>query len=475
VAIDVMEIGLAEGMAAGLVAEAEAVGDLATTPVARNLMWLHRRREQARKPLPDGAARPVRRLGILGAGVMGGAIAEVAAWNGIRVRLKDIDHARVAAGLAHAARIVGQARRRGKLSELEARRLLNRISGTTTYAGFGRADVVIEAIVEDLDVKRRVLAEVEKETGPEAVLATNTSSLRVDDLATVLERPRLLGGLHFFNPVEKMPLVEVVQGERTAADALATLHGLAVELGKTPVVVRDGPGFWVNRLLTPYLNEAAFLYAEGVSVETLDGALERFGLPMGPLALLDEVGLDVAAKVGRVLAQAFPDRMRPHALLHRLEMTGRLGKKSGRGFYVHADGRREVDGGLRDELGLAPAGGEGEEPVFDDEYLIARCLYPMVNEAARALGEGIVESPDDGDLALVMGIGWPPFRGGLLRWADEVGAARIVGRLDEWAAAVDPRFASSPALRERARWRGGFYGRPPEPSQEVQPSLGEGF
>ena len=475
VAIDVMEIGLAEGMAAGLVAEAEAVGDLATTPVARNLMWLHRRREQARKPLPDGAARPVRRLGILGAGVMGGAIAQVAAWNGIRVRLKDIDHARVAAGLAHAARIVGQARRRGKLSELEARRLLNRISGTTTYAGFGRADVVVEAIVEDLDVKRRVLAEVEKETGPEAVLATNTSSLRVDDLATVLERPRLLGGLHFFNPVEKMPLVEVVQGERTAADALATLHGLAVELGKTPVVVRDGPGFWVNRLLTPYLNEAAFLYAEGVSVETLDGALERFGLPMGPLALLDEVGLDVAAKVGRVLAQAFPDRMRPHALLHRLEMTGRLGKKSGRGFYVHADGRREVDGGLRDELGLAPAGGEGEEPVFDDEYLIARCLYPMVNEAARALGEGIVESPDDGDLALVMGIGWPPFRGGLLRWADEVGAARIVGRLDEWAAAVDPRFASSPALRERARWRGGFYGRPPEPSQEVQPSLGEGF
>ena len=474
-AIDVMEIGLADGMAAGLVAEAEAVGDLATTPVAQNLMWLYRRREQARKPLPDGSPRPVRRLGILGAGVMGGAIAEVAAWNGIQVRLKDVDHARVAAGLAHAARIVGEARRKGKLADREARRLLNRISGTTTYAGFGHADVVVEAIVEDLDVKRRVLAEVEKEAAPEAVLATNTSSLRLDDLATVLERPRLFGGLHFFNPVEKMPLVEVVRGERTAGDTLATLHGLAVQLGKTPVVVGDGPGFWVNRLLTPYLNEAAFLYAEGVSVETLDGAFERFGLPMGPLALLDEVGLDVAAKVGRVLAQAFPDRMRPHALLHRLEMTGRLGKKSGRGFYVHADGRREVDDGLREELGLAPTGGDGEEPVFDEEYLIARCLYPMVNEAARALDERIVESPDDGDLALVMGIGWPPFRGGLLRWADEVGPGRIVGRLDEWAAAVDPRFAPSPALHERARWRGGFYGRPPESNHEVQPSLGEGF
>ncbi len=475
-AIDVMEIGLAEGMAAGLVAEAEAVGELATTPAARNLMWLHRRREQARKPLSYGTARPVRRLGVLGAGVMGGAIAEVAAWNGIQVRLKDIDHARVAAGLAHAARIVGKARRRGKIPDREARRLLNRISGTTTYAGFGHAEVVVEAIVEDLEVKRRVLAEVEREVDPEAVLATNTSSLRVDDLATVLERPRFFAGLHFFNPVEKMPLVEIVRGGRTADDALATLHGLAIQLGKTPVVVRDGPGFWVNRLLTPYLNEAAFLYAEGVSVEALDGALERFGLPMGPLALLDEVGLDVAAKVGRVLAHAYPDRMRPHALLHRLEMTGRLGKKSGRGFYVHAGGRqRVVDGGLRNELGLAPAGGDGEEPVFDEEYLVARCLYPMVNEAARALDEGIVDSPDDGDLALVMGIGWPPFRGGLLRWADEVGPGRIVGRLDEWASAVDPRFAPSPALRERGRWRGGFYGRPPEPSQEVQPSLGEGF
>ena len=475
VAIDVMEIGLAEEMAAGLVAEAEAVGELATTPAARNLMWLHRRRERARKPLTAGAARPVDRLGILGAGVMGGGIAEVAAWNGIHVRLKDIDHARIAAGLAHAARILRYAGRGEKLSDRETRRVLSRISGTTTYAGFGRADVVVEAIVEDLEIKRRVLAEVEREVSSEAVLATNTSSLRVDDLAAALARPRLFGGLHFFNPVERMPLVEVVRGERTDDDALATLHGLAVGLGKTPVVVRDGPGFWVNRLLTPYLNEAAFLYAEGVPVETLDGALERFGLPMGPLALLDEVGLDVAAKVGRVMAQAFPDRMHPHALLHRLEATGRLGTKSGRGFYIHADGRREVDRGLRKELGLSPAAGVGEEPVFDDEYLVARCLYPMVNEAARALDEGIVDSPDDGDLALVMGIGWPPFRGGLLRWADGVGAGRIAGRLDEWAAAVDPRFAPSPALRERARWRGGFYGRPPEPSQEVQPTLGEGF
>ena len=475
-AIDVVELGLAEGMAAGLVAEAEAVGELAMTPAARNLMWLYQRREAARKPPGAGAARTVRRIGILGAGVMGGAIAEVAAYTRIEVRLKDVDHARVAAGLAHASRIVRRAERRGRLSPREARDLRNRISGTTGYRGFGRVDVVVEAVVEDLQVKREVLAAVEREAGPETVLATNTSSLRVDELAAALARPEKFGGLHFFNPVEKMPLVEIVRGEKTGDDALATLHGLSVALGKTPVVVGDGPGFWVNRLLMPYLNEAAHLYAEGVAVETLDGALERFGLPMGPLALLDEVGLDIAAKVGKVLAQAFPDRLRRHALLHRLEMTGRLGKKSGRGFYKYRDGRRkEPDDRLREELGLVTSEAAAEQRVFDEPYLVARCLYPMVNEAARALEEGIVETPDDGDLALVMGIGWPPFRGGLLRWADEIGLPRVVGRLEEWAAAIDPRFAPSSALRERARWRGGFYVPSVERGPETQPTLGEEF
>lgn len=485
-ALEAIEIGLSEGMAAGLEAEAQAVGELATTPAARNLMWLYRQREAAGKPLGVGRASPVRRIGILGAGVMGGGIAEVAAYKGIEVRLKDVDHRRLADGLAHAARIARKLERRGKFTARDVRDLMHRISGTTTYAGFGRVGLVVEAIVEDLNVKSKVLAEVETKLPEGAVLATNTSSLRVDDLATALARPERFGGLHFFNPVEKMPLVEVVRGARTSDDTLATLHGTARDLGKTPVVVRDGPGFWVNRLLMPYLNEAACLYAEGVAIESLDGALEDFGLPMGPLALLDEVGLDIASKVGKVLAEAFPDRMRPHALLHRLESTGRLGRKSGRGFYRYQDGRRkEPDRRLAEELGLVPAGVGGEEvPVFDYEYLIARCLYPMVNEAARALAEGIVESAGEGDLALVLGIGWPPFRGGLLRWADEVGLPQIADRLDEWAVAIDSRFAPSEPLRERARWGGGFY-RPARAAPEVrsrdgewedlQPTLGEGF
>jgi 3-hydroxyacyl-CoA dehydrogenase len=260
-----------------------------------------------------------------------------------------------------------------------------------------------------------------------------------------------------------MPLVEVVRGALTSDDAIATLHAFAVDLGKIPIVVRDGPGFWVNRLLMPYLNEAAHLWAEGVSLEELDGALEAFGLPMGPLALLDEVGLDIAAKAGVILEKAFADRMRPHPLLQRLVHDGRLGKKSGRGFYLYdLDERKGPDKRLRAELGLddrrRPAAGEA--PLYSEPDVVARCLYPMVNEAARALDDAIVDSPAAGDLALVLGIGWPPFRGGLLQWADEVGPSTIVARLDEWAQGIDPRLAPSKALRERARRPGGFYGEP---------------
>lgn len=472
-AIEAIEIGLERGMAAGLEAEADAVAELVSTPAARNLMGIYRAREAARKPLAGGEAREVERLGILGAGVMGGAIAEVAAYHHRRVRMKDIDRDRVADGLAHAASIAEKARRKGKLSEREARHLMHRVSGTVDYTGFGRVDLVIEAVVEDLEIKREVLAEVEGEVAEGTVLATNTSSLRVDDLAEALARPAAFGGLHFFNPVEKMPLVEVVRGAATSDDTLATLHGFARDLGKTPVVVRDAPGFWVNRLLMPYLNEAAHLYAEGVPIERLDSALEEFGLPMGPLALLDEVGLDVAAKVGGVLEKAFPGRMKPSPLLHRLRSTGRLGRKSGLGFYRYQDGERKgPDESLREELGLASA--EEEAPVYDDPYLVRRTLYPMVDEAARALAEEVVDSPERGDLALVMGIGWPPFRGGLMRWADEVGVGGIVDRLDEWAGAIDPRFAPSDALSERARLGVGFYGSPVD-ADDVQPSLGEGF
>lgn len=474
-AIEVMEIGQAEGMTAGLEAEARVVGELAMTPAARNLMWLYKQRESAKSPPGGGVAKPVRRLAVVGAGVMGGAIAEVAAYREIGVRLKDVDNERLAAGLGHAAKIALGLRKRGKLSSREVRNLMNRVSGTTAYTGFGTVDLVIEAIVEDLEIKRRVLAELEREVPGRAFLATNTSSLSVDALAEVLQWPERFGGLHFFNPVERMPLVEIVQGSRTSSDCLTTLHALALKLGKTPVVVRDSPGFWVNRLLMPYLNEAVALYEEGVSIESVDSALEEFGLPMGPLALLDQVGLDVAVKVGAVLGEAFPERMTPNGLIRRLESTGRMGKKSGSGFYTYEGKDKSPDRSLRAELGLPESGSNGEEEsVFGEEYLVSRCLYPMVNEAALALEDNVVGSAGDGDLALVMGMGWPPFRGGLLRWADEIGLARIVDRLDEWSAAIDPRFTPTDSLRERSRWQAGFYTESAS-GPEAQPSLGEPF
>lgn len=469
-AIDAIEVGQERGLVEGLGAEAEAVAGLAISPVASNLMTLYRNREAARRPLDDAPGEDVRRIAVVGAGVMGGGIAETAAYQGIDVRLKDITPERVAAGLAHAARIARRLQKRGKFTPRDMRQLMNRISGTTSYAGFGHVDVVIEAIVEDSDIKRTVLAETERQIPVDAVVATNTSSLRVDDLASAMERPEQFGGLHFFNPVERMPLVEVVRGARTSDETVAALHRFAVQLGKTPVVVRDGAGFWVNRLLMPYLNEATHLFAEGVGIETLDTALERFGLPMGPLALIDEVGIDIAVKVGAVLSAAYPDRMTDSPVLEGFERSGRRGKKSGLGFYQYEGARRKSpDPEARSVLRLEAAAPEAT--IYDDVYLVSRCLYPMVNEAARALTDRVVATPADGDLAMVMGIGWPPFRGGLLRWADDVGLARIVDRLDEWAAAIDPRFAPAPELRERARWEGGFYGSPVTGQRSVQPSL----
>jgi 3-hydroxyacyl-CoA dehydrogenase len=272
-----------------------------------------------------------------------------------------------------------------------------------------------------------------------------------------------------------MKLMENVRGAETSPETTATVMALTKTIGKIGVLVGVCDGFVGNRMLFAYTRQANFLLEEGALPQQVDKVLYDFGLPMGPLALLDEIGLDVAAKVGKVMAAAFPDRMRPHALLQRLEHSGRMGKKSGRGFYLYEGGQRKsADADLRAELGMG-AERVGEAAVFETGYLVTRCIYPMVNEASRALTERIVASPGDGDLALVMGIGWPPFRGGLLRWADEVGLVPIVDRLDEWSAAIDSRFAPAPELRERARWEGGFYGAPRaevSSTEDSQPGLG---
>ena len=297
VLLDVLRSGLGATVETSLRIEAAAAGELIVSEVSKNLIHVFRLRERARKETgagPGSEPRPVRHAVVLGAGVMGGGIAQLLAFRGIGARMKDVRHEAIAGGLQHARALFDEAVERRKLSPREAEQRMELVSGGIQYHGLAEADLMIEAVVEQIDVKRQVLREVEQRAGPQCVLATNTSSLSVDQMAEALERPERLCGMHFFNPVHRMPLVEVVRGRRSSDGAVATVYRLALELGKVPVVVADGPGFVVNRILGPYLNEAGWLLADGATIEEIDAAARAFGMPMGPIRLLDEIGLDIA-------------------------------------------------------------------------------------------------------------------------------------------------------------------------------------
>lgn len=441
-----------------LAAEARAAAELVVSPVCKNLVHVFRMREEARKRRDFGSgtatAREVHTLGVLGAGVMGGGIGQLAAYNDVRVYMKDIAHEAVAGGLQHARSLFDEAVARRKLTRREADQHMERISGGLEYHGLRAADVVVEAIVERMDVKKAVLAETERHVPAECVLATNTSSLSVDEMATALTRPERFCGLHFFNPVHRMPLVEVVRGARSGDDAIATVHAFAVRLGKVPVVVRDGPGFLVNRILGPYLNEAGWLLGEGARIERVDRIAKEFGMPMGPLRLIDEIGIDVSTHAGAALHAALGARLTPSPVLEAMAETGRLGRKGGSGFYVYEKGKeRGVDPSVYEALGsVVPAEVEVPEPQIRDRLVVA-----MINEAARALDDGIVQTAADVDLAMIMGTGFPPFRGGLLRFADTLHARALLGTVRALQAAHGARFEPAPLLERLAAEDRGFY------------------
>ncbi len=456
--LEVLRDHLGSSVEKSLDAEARAAGELVASSVSKNLIHVYFMRQRARKE--DGtpeAVEPARvdQLGVLGAGVMGGGIAQLAAYHDVRVRMKDIEHAGVSAGLRHARRTFDGAVKRRKLSRREADRKMELISGGVSYDGFGAVDLVVEAVVEKMTVKHAVLRELEEVVDGECVLATNTSSLRVDDLAEVLEDPGRFGGLHFFNPVHRMPLVEVVRGARTDARTVATLHAFAVALGKVPVVVADGPGFLVNRILGPYMNEAGWLLADGATVEEIDRAAVSFGMPMGPLRLVDEVGIDVAHHAGATLHEALGERLAPSPPLAALYDTGRLGKKGGKGFYRYEDGKEKgVDEEIWAELGdTVPA----ERGGMEEDEIRRRLVIQMINEAARCLDEGIVEAAWQVDLGLIMGTGFPPFRGGLLRFADTLHPRGILDRSRALQAKHGPRFAPAELVERLAEEDRGFY------------------
>lgn len=465
-AIDVIEDTVHLPIDEALAIEAEALGYVATTDVCRNLVRLFRGGQAANKAFaPDIVAQQpeAEKIAVLGAGIMGGGIAELAAANDISVVLKDIDQEALDLGLRHASELLRKAGERGIIEPEEVGLKFALVHGTLTYERFGDVDVVIEAVVERLHVKQQVLRDVEPELPAHAVFATNTSSLSVTELGKVAARPDRVVGLHFFNPVHRMPLVEIIRGESTSEAALATVFRLARRLGKTPVLVADRPGFIVNRLLAPYLNEVGFLLGDGTDVARIDRTLKEFGMPMGPCRLLDEVGFDVAAHVAREMARSYGERMQPSAALRTLADLGRLGKKNGRGFYTYLNGDERVDREVDRAFGSA---GRGVGP----EDIIDRCLLISVNEAMYALEEGVVAGPGDVDLAMVMGTGFPPFRGGPLAWAESRGARFVRDRLLELRERHGDRFTPAPGLVRLADTDGSFTadalwqspGSPPE-------------
>lgn len=455
-ALEIVKTAIEQGPAAGFAAEAQAIGELATSPISKNLVHVFNLMEGAKKmpPLPGGEARPVRSAAVLGAGVMGGGIGQLIAARDVPVRLRDIAPPALAGGMKHAAALFEKEVKRRRLARPEARRKMALLRPTLELNGLRGADLVIEAIVEKLEVKQRTLAEVAALV-PEAILASNTSSLSIDAIARDTAEPTRVVGMHFFNPVDKMPLVEVVLGPRTGPEAANTVAAFARQLGKTPIFVRECPGFLVNRILAFYMSEAMALLTAGHRIEDIDGAMLDWGMPMGPIALTDEVGIDIAVKVAHILGEAFGDRLPPAveaAGQDRMVAAGRLGAKSSRGFYRYQDKKRAApDPEAYALLGIRPA-----VDHLDPARLVERMVLPMVNEAARCLEEKIVASAGDLDLAMILGTGFPPFRGGLCRWAESEGLAKIVADLERLAAEVGPRFRPSAALVAAAR-AGGLY------------------
>jgi 3-hydroxyacyl-CoA dehydrogenase / enoyl-CoA hydratase / 3-hydroxybutyryl-CoA epimerase len=462
-AIDVVRHSLAHGLNEGLRYEAEVFGRMGATDVSRRLVEIFFATTALKKDpgVAEPAPKPkaVTRLGVLGAGFMGAGIAGVAADQaGVTVRMKDAELPRVGKGLKAVADLVWERVKRRSITKHEAARKLALVSGGVDLAGFHKADLAIEAVFEDLDVKRGVLRDVESVAKSDCIFASNTSTIPIARIAEAARRPEQVIGMHFFSPVHRMPLLEIIVTDKTSKETTVSCVAFGRRMGKTVIVVADKPGFFINRILAPYMNEAGRLLAEGVRIEAIDGAMTRWGFPVGPVALLDEVGLDVAVKAGAVMMDAFGERLAPAIRMDLLVKEGRLGRKSGRGFYVYetgkkgAKGKKVVDEAVYAAIGLSPNGGGPSEAA-----IVERLTLAMLNEAARALEEGVIRSPRDGDIGAIFGIGYPPFRGGPFRTLDAMGLDGAVAALERLAAAHGPRFTPARILAEKAAAGTRFY------------------
>ena len=447
-----------ESRDAGYREEARAFGEMTVSEVSRELIFLFfattalKRDPGVAEPAPQ--PQPITTLGVIGAGFMGAGITSVAVQQGTAVRLKDTDTARVGKGIAAVSDVLEERMKKKQVTRTQYDNQLSLVGGTTTYAGFRRAELVIEAVFEDLALKHRVLREAEPMLHADAVFASNTSTIPIARIAEAAARPNRVLGMHFFSPVHKMPLLEVIVTPATDKDATVTAVAFGKRLGKTVIVVNDAPGFYTTRALSAYMNEAGRLLDDGASVEAIDAALLDFGFPVGPITLLDEVGIDIGGKVGVVLSEAFGARMAPSESLRRVVESGRTGRKGRHGFYLYGDdgGKGAVDTTIYE---LLPNGATRRE--IDASEISQRCVLAMVNEAVRCLEEGVLRSARDGDVGAVFGIGFPPFRGGPFRYVDTVGAVAIVEALEQLDGRFPGRFTPAELLLEHARARRRFH------------------
>jgi 3-hydroxyacyl-CoA dehydrogenase/enoyl-CoA hydratase/3-hydroxybutyryl-CoA epimerase len=456
-ALDAVRVGFEKGLAAGYEEESVGFGELCPSPQAKELIQLFFAQGALKKDsgVEDGVQpRTVDRLAVIGGGLMGAGIAAVSIQAGIRVRLRDKDDAAVGRARAQIDEIVAERVKRRRGGPSDAQQTLARLTTALDYSGMTRAGLFIEAVFEDLSLKRRVLREVEGLAGPEAIFASNTSSLPIAEIAAESARPENVVGMHYFSPVHRMPLLEVVRHPKASPIAVATAVSVGKRQGKHVIVVNDGPGFYTTRILAPYIGEAGFLLEAGATVEEIDEALVDWGFPVGPLQLLDEVGIDVADKIARVLGKAFGARLAPPAGFAKLIEGKRLGRKNRSGFYLYGDSEKtkRVDSTVYATLGATPR----ERAVLPVE-IAERLSLAMINEAAYCLGDGVLRSARDGDLGAIFGLGYPPFRGGPFRTADARGAKALVAKLEALQRRLGDRFSPAPLLVAQARDGTRFY------------------
>lgn len=445
----------------GLKAEQEAAMEVVGTPISANLIGVFFMSNRlARDPgVADASVvpRPVRRVGVLGAGLMGAGIATAHARSGIPAMMVDVDDQRLADGLRRATEVVAGRIKIGRATPEDMAKMLALLSTSTGHEVFADCDVVIEAVTEDEEVKTAMYRDLAKVMRPGAILASNTSTISIARMAVAAPDPSRFVGMHFFSPVDRMELVEVIRGEQTSDETVATIVALAKSIRKTPIVVRDCAGFLVNRVLFPYLNEALMLLGEGASMDAIDKAATSFGMPVGPIALQDMVGLDTAWYAGQVMLRAYPDRAVAAPIVGDLVKAGRLGKKSGAGFrrFAGKKGAPEADPAFAPFLEKYRTG----DHVPDHEEITYRLFLPMLVEATRVLEEGIVREPADVDMGLILGIGFPPFAGGILRWHDWAGNPAILKLLARYEH-LGKRFEPTETLKRFAGTGETFYPQP---------------